>query len=264
MDPAALLAWHIAMGADEAVDDIPVDRFTAQSQPLASKPALERSTAATKNTGPTPVAARPAVPALGAGPDEAKKAAAACNSIEELHAAIKAFDGGLLKRSAKHTVFSDGTLGGPLMVVGDLPEAEDDQQGRAFAGAAGQLLDKMLAAIGHNRAETAYLTTLLPWRSLGNSKPDEAVIALCKPFLEKHIELAKPKVLLLMGGAPGKALFETKDSISRQRGRWQSYRTGDQEIAAISTYQPAYLLKQPHMKAAAWKDLLAVREKLSS
>lgn len=264
MDPAALLAWHIAMGVDEAVDDTPVDRFTAEIQSLAPKAAPARAATTAKNTGPTPVAARPAVPALGAGPEEAQKVASACTSLEELREALEAFDGGLLKRSAKHTVFSDGTVGAPLMVAGDLPEAEDDQQGRAFAGAAGELLDRMLAAIGYSRNENAYLTNLLPWRPLGSSKPDEAVIALCKPFLEKHIELAKPKVLLLMGGAPGKALFDTRDSISRQRGRWQAYKTGELEIASISTYQPAYLLKQPHMKAAAWKDLQALREKLSS
>jgi DNA polymerase len=150
------------------------------------------------------------------------------------------------------------------MVVGDVPEAEDDREGRAFAGPAGDLLDKMLAAIGHSREENAYLSCTLPWRPLGSSKPDESMLAVCKPFLSKHIELAKPKVLMFMGGAPGKALFGTSDSVSRQRGKWRELELDGLKIAVMATYQPAYLLKQPQMKAAAWQDLQAIREKLSS
>jgi uracil-DNA glycosylase family 4 len=263
-DPAALLAWHIAMGADEAIDDTPVDRFVAVAAVPEPQPTTRTPKPARATGGPTPIAARPAQPTSGAGATEAEAAARTCKSIEELKAALEAFDGGLLKRSAKNTVFSDGVIGVPLMVVGDVPSREDDQEGRAFAGPAGELLDKMLAAIGLNRSESAYLACLLPWRPLGNSKPDEHMLSVCKPFLEKHIELAKPKFVLRMGGAAGKALFGTADSISRQRGKWQDLNFGDQTVATVATYHPAYLLNQPHLKGAAWKDLLALREKLSS
>jgi len=267
--PAALLAWHIAMGADEAIDENPVDRFVAAPPPVAVMPEAKtagQTPAAGQSPAqkPTPIAARPAQPTIGAGAAEAVKVAAACNSLDELKAALNSFDGGLLKRSAKNTVFADGVPGAPLMVIGDVPGSEDDQTGLPFVGQAGQLLDKMLAAIGMTRAENAYLSTVVPWRPLGNSKPDAALLAVCKPFTERHIELAAPKVVLGLGGALGKAIFETQDSISRQRGRWQELTTTSQTIALIATYHPTYLLNQPHQKGNAWRDLLAVKEKLVS
>jgi len=261
IDPASLLAWHIAMGADEAIDLAPIDRFTTPSPvAVASQPKQPSRPA----NGPTPVSAKPAQPTIGAGADVATKTAAACQSLSELESALESFDGGLLKRSAKNTVFSDGIAGAPLMVVGDVPSRDDDQQGSPFSGPAGTLLDKMLAAINMSRNENAYLATVLPWRPLGNSKPDTNLLAVCKPFVERHIALVKPKIVLAMGGALGKAVFGTQDSISRQRGRWQQLDTNGQTFALIATYHPTYLLSQPHLKGAAWQDLLAVKEKLSS
>jgi len=280
IDPAALLAWHVAMGADEAIGDEPVDRYKAEAAqaPGAPSPVGQSSapghaiapgqpTTASRpqpNTGPTPVAARPALPTSGAGTQAAEDAASACNTIEELKAALEGFDGGLLKRSAKNTVFADGVPGSPLMVIGDVPGSEDDQNGMPFSGPAGHLLNKMLAAIDLNRSENAYLSVVVPWRPLGNSKPDAALLSICKPFLARHIELAAPKVILGLGGTLGKTLFETQDSISRQRGRWQEFNGDNQKIALIATYHPTYLLNQPHQKGNAWRDLLAVKEKLAS
>jgi len=268
IDPAALLAWHVAMGADEAVDCDPVDRFAAA--PVAALVEQATPAASTRPSGqqalskPTPVAVRPAKPTIGAGVQAAVDAAAACNTIEELKAALESFDGGLLKRSAKNTVFADGTPGAPLMVIGDVPSGEDDQSGMPFSGPAGQLLDKMLAAIGMSRAENAYLSVVVPWRPLGNSKPDATLLSICKPFVARHIELASPKVVIGLGGTLGKTLFETQDSISRQRGRWQEFDGANQKVALIATYHPTYLLSQPHQKGNAWRDLLAVKEKLVS
>lgn len=262
INAAALLAWHVAMGADEAIDIEPIDRFVVQA-PVAAA-AQQPTKAPLPKGGPTPVAARPAKPMSGAGVEEAKKVASACKSLEELQTALKNFDGGLLKRSSKNTVFSGGTPDAPLMVIGDVPSREDDQSGNPFDGPAGQLLDKMLAAIGHNRNDNAYLSSVLPWRPLGSSKPDASTLAVCRPFVERHIELAAPKVILGMGGALGKALFETEDSISRQRGRWRDVALGNQKFALLATYHPTYLISQPNLKGAAWQDLLAVREKLLS
>jgi len=271
IDSAALLAWHVAMGADEAIDCEPVDRFAAAAaaqpavQPaLQTGPGQHQQTQQQTITKPTPIAARPAKPTSGAGPEQAAKVAAACNSIDELKAALINFDGGLLKRSAKNTVFADGSPGSPLMVIGDVPSSEDDQSGMPFSGTAGQLLDKMLSAIGMSRNDNAYLSVVVPWRPLGNSKPDTTLLSICKPFTARHIELAAPKVVLGLGGTLGKTLFDTQDSISRQRGRWQEFGSDSQKIALIATYHPTYLLNQPHQKGNAWRDLLAVKEKLVS
>jgi len=262
-DPAALLTWHVAMGADEAIDCDVIDRFTT-TPPLPIAATISQTAQQPSQAGPTPVTARPAQPTNGASVDEATSAANACNSLEELDAALMAFDGGLLKRSAKNTVCAGGTAGAALMVIGDVPGREDDQSGVPFSGPQGDLLDKMLAAIGILRSSTAYLATLLPWRPLGNSKPEANLLAVCKPFTERRIILAKPSIILTMGSEPGKILFGTQDSISRQRGKWQQLKIGDQTFAAIATYHPTYLLSQPHLKGAAWKDLLAVKDKLPS
>lgn len=268
IDPGALLAWHIAMGADEAIDCNPVDRFATAPAVLpiqqATPTASVRPTQQNTPSKPTPVAVRPAKPTIGAGVQAAVDAASACATIEELKAALEGFDGGLLKRSAKNTVFADGMPGAPLMVIGDVPGSEDDQSGMPFSGPAGQLLDKMLAAVGMSRAENAYLSVVVPWRPLGNSKPDATLLSICKPFVARHIELAAPKVVMGLGGTLGKTLFETQDSISRQRGRWQEFDGEKQKVALFATYHPTYLLSQPHQKGNAWRDLLAVKEKLVS
>jgi len=263
LTPDALLAWHIAMGADEAVGNDPFDRFAAPP-PSTPNDSTQKAVSRPVASGPTPIAARPAQPTSGAGADEASKVAAACKSVDELKAALEGFDGGHLKRSAKNTIFSDGTIGAPLMVIGDVPSREDDQNGKPFSGPSGLLLDKMLNAIGMSRSNNAYLSVVLPWRPLGNSKPDANLLAVCKPFVERHIILAKPKVVLAMGGALNKALLETQDSISRQRGRWHTLALDGQTFALIATYHPTYLQNEPHMKGAAWQDLLAVKEKLLS
>ncbi|PCI58886.1 MAG: uracil-DNA glycosylase [Kordiimonadales bacterium] len=266
IDPAALLAWHVAMGADEACADEPIDRYsTPAAEPAPQQAAQDKAQNKPKERpqGPTPIVARPAKPATGAGPEIAAATAAACSTIQELFTALAAFDGGLVKRSAKNTVLSDGTFGADLMVIGDVPSREDDQEGLSFQGPSGALLDKMLAAIGLRRSKDAYLSNVLPWRLLGNSKPDEALLAVCKPFVERHIQLAKPKIVLFMGGAAAKSLTGTADSISRQRGKWLELTLGEQTFAALPTYHPTYLLNQPHQKRAAWADLLATQKRLS-
>ncbi|MEX0300207.1 MAG: uracil-DNA glycosylase, partial [Kordiimonas sp.] len=185
-------------------------------------------------------------------------------TLEELEAALKAFDGGLLKRSAKNTVFADGTQDAPIMVIGDVPGSEEDQSGKPFAGPAGKLLDKMLAAIDCNRAENVYLSDFVPWRLLGNAKPTPDVLAMCKPFVERHIALAKPKIVVLMGGIPARTLFNTEDSISRLRGKWKKLSIDGTDFDVLPMTHPSYLMSQPLQKRAAWQDLLAIREKLLS
>lgn len=266
LDPATLLAWHVAMGADEAIDIDPIDRFTTEvPAPVAARPQQQAQQAqkSTPSTGPRPVAAKPVQAVVGAGPEAAARVAAEAKSLDELKAAMEAFDGGLLKRSAKNTVFADGTPGAPIMVIGEAPGADEDRMGKPFVGVSGQLLDKILGAAGFSREENVYITNMVPWRPLGNATPDGATIAMCMPFVKRHIELAEPKIILLVGGVSAKALLGTEDGITRLRGRWKELDIGDQKIAAIPVYHPAYLLRQPALKGHAWRDILSVKRKLS-
>ena len=262
IDPTALLAWQIAMGVDETIDDEPIDRFSVA--PPAPQPAQrqQKQSASATERGPRPVAARPVQSIAGGSAEAATTAASSANTLEELKAALEAFDGGLLKRSAKNLVFSDGVAGSPVMVVGEAPGADEDRIGKPFVGVSGQLLDRMLAAIDMSREENVYISNILPWRPLGNRAPDDAVTAMCLPFIRRHIELVAPKTVLMFGGVSAKALLETSEGITRLRGRWKTIKVGALEIPALPVFHPAYLLRQPHLKGLAWRDLLAAKHKL--
>lgn len=264
-DDLTMLEWFIAAGADEAISDEPINRFEAISiEPSAAKATKtpNQLNQPSQISTPRPVAPRPVQPANGAGAEAANSVAAACNTLDELKTAIEAFDGGLLKRSAKNTVFADGVAGSNLMVIGEAPGADEDQMGKPFVGVSGQLLDKMLEAIGHSRQTNAYISNIVPWRPLGNRTPDQAIIAMCLPFIKRHIELAKPKAILMLGGVAAKSLLETEEGITRIRGKWRELTFSGQKYAAMPTYHPAYLLRQPAQKSMAWRDLLSVKNKL--
>lgn len=271
-DPKTLLEWHIAMGADEAISLTAINRFeTPESTPATHTSSIQQQSTSTAagipvdpQQTPTRIIARPVQPTNGAGVEAASTAAAACNTIAELKAALENFDGGHLKRSAKNTVFAAGDPDSPLMVIGDVPGGEEDRSGEPFTGPAGQLLNKMLAAINMGRDNGAYLTNFIPWRPLGNTAPDQNVIAMLQPFVERHIVLAAPKILMILGGLPLKSLFKTTDSISRHRGKWKELELGGQTFTVMATYHPDFLINQPLQKAASWQDLLAIREKLAS
>ncbi len=263
LDPASALAWQLAMGVDEAIGDEPVDRFVAPAPVAAPPKATTIPTNTSEQRGPRPVAAKPAQSIAGDGAEVATNAASSAQSLDELRAALDAFDGGLLKRSAKNLVFSDGVAGAPVMIVGEAPGADEDRLGKPFVGVSGQLLDRMLAAAGMSREENVYISNILPWRPLGNRAPDDAVIAMCLPFIRRHIELAQPKLVLMFGGVSAKALLETTEGITRLRGKWKTLSLGGTEIPALPIFHPAYLLRQPHLKGLAWRDLLSAKHKLA-
>lgn len=263
LDPASLLAWQVAMGADEAIGDAPVDRFAAPQPTQAPAAAPMQTRTQPQSDGPRPVVARPAQSVAGAGAEAAATVAAQVSSLTELRTAMEAFDGGLLKRSAKNLVFADGVEGAPVMIVGEAPGADEDRIGKPFVGVSGQLLDRMLAAAGMSREENVYISNILPWRPLGNRAPDTAVTEMCLPFIRRHIELADPKLLLLFGGVSAKALLGTTDGITRLRGRWKQIELGGKAFPALPIYHPAYLLRQPQLKGLAWRDLLAAKHKLA-
>ena len=249
----SVLAWQIEAGADEAIVDTPLDRFAAKSEPPGggAEPASEPP----RRSGRTSPA-----PAAGSSRD----IASAATDLASLKAAFAAFDGCPLKETATNFVFADGSAEARLMFIGEAPGAEEDRQGLPFVGPAGRLLDRMLDAIGLERSE-AYITNILPWRPPGNRNPTDSEIALCLPFIERHIELVKPAVLVAVGGTAAKALLDTREGIMRLRGRWFNYTApgSGTRIPLRAVLHPAYLLRQPAQKRDAWVDLIAIKKQLA-
>ena len=242
----AALAWQVELGADEAIGDAPVDRFTVKA---VAAPARR---------------ARPAEPESVPVPDTASAAApevlaAACGSLEELRATMAAFEGCELKRGARNLVFADGDPAARVMIIGEAPGGEEDRAGRPFVGRSGQFLDRMLAAIGLSRhadtPETAvYITNVLPWRPPQNRDPSADEVAMMLPFLFRHIELADPDVIVVMGNASTRAVLGTTSGITRLRGNWTEWRGRP----VLPMFHPAALLRNGELKKPAWADLLAL------
>jgi DNA polymerase len=267
-DLAALLKWYVDSGLDETIGEVPVDRF---ARPAAAAPAPPPATAAVAQRIAPPTAQRPPAPAVRApvpieSPqlvEDARQLARSCGSLAALEEAIRGFEGCALKRTAKNTVFADGVAGGPVMVVGEAPGADEDRLGKPFVGVSGQLMDRMFEAIGMSRERDVYITNILFWRPPGNRTPTLAEQAMCLAFTRRHIELARPKVLILAGGTSAKAILDTTEGIMRLRGKWTTLRLDDgTELPALPTFHPAYLLRTPASKRQSWYDLLALDWKL--
>jgi len=248
MDELAALRLQLDWGVDEILLSAPQDR-------RAVKPAPAHETA------PRPVN-RPA-PALPASLGEEAKIAAGCADLPALRAALGRLDCSL-RDTATHLVFGDGAEDARLVMIGDVPGAEEDRSGIAFSGPAGQLLDKMLASINLSRAGVRLLN-IVPWRPPGDRAATETEIRQCKPFLERHIALVNPDCVILLGGVAAKAMLSvqyTNAGISRLRGKWRKLSVAGlaAEIDCLPMYHPAYLLRMPGAKRDAWNDLLALRE----
>ncbi len=269
----AALTLQIDAGADEAIGEQPVNRLTLPP-PAAEKFRQDGVTPESGSGLDAPRESRPRNPPRLVSTDTtvstARETARAAQSLEALEAAVRAFDGCPLKNTAMNTVFSDGTPDGPVMLVGEAPGAEEDKEGKPFVGASGQLLDKMLAAIGLNRREHAYITNIVFWRPPGNREPSASETAVCRPFLERHIELKKPSILVFLGGPSAKTMLNRTEGITRLRGRWFDFRTPTMAeaeaapIPAMPLFHPAYLLRSPLKKRDAWRDLMAIRDKLDA
>jgi uracil-DNA glycosylase len=259
-DKLEALRWLVEMGADEAIGDAPVDRFQTVA-PAAAPPKIVPA------SSPMPRAVAPARPAIVAPPAaaSAQALAAAAQTLEQLKTAIAGFDGCALKGTATNLVFGDGNPTAKIMFVGEAPGADEDRLGKPFVGVSGQLLDRMLKWIGLDRTNF-YITNILPWRPPGNRQPTAAEIAMCLPFVERHIELIDPAMLVFVGGTSAKTLLGTSDGIIRLRGRWFEYasRGMPRPIPAIATFHPAYLLRSPAQKRETWRDLLAIKNRLKT
>lgn len=257
-DLAGLLRWYVAMGVDEAIGDVAQDRFVPVTVPPPVSP--------TPRNMATPVTPPPASVTTAGGNNaaNARKLAEAATSLSELEAAIASFDGCALRRTATHTVFADGTPHAPVMIIGEAPGADEDRIGRPFVGRSGQLLDRMLAAIGLARSHNVYITNVLFWRPPGNRKPTDDEIAACLPFVWRHIALNAPKLVVLCGGTATSALLNRSEGITKLRGRWFDLAVPGlkDSIRALTTYHPSFLLRAPARKSESWRDFLELQSKI--
>lgn len=290
LDALQALIWQYEMGADEAIADEPLDRFRA-SESLSRQATAPQTAPGGRGTfgmkgsnaaragapgggGATPGGGGAMPPAaiggfvLSDAPQEARisaqKAASDATTLEELQAALLAFEGCALKKSASNTVFGSGAADAEIMLVGEAPDADEDRQGIPFAGAAGKLLDAMLRSIGLSR-ETAYLTNILPWRPPGNRQPTADELMVCEPFVRRHIEIIGPRIVVCLGGSAAKILMEQDKGITRLRGNWHEMSFSDSLQADVTAmFHPSYLLKTPEQKRIAWQDLRGIVKKWRS
>ncbi len=281
---AALLAWYRNMGADAAVGHEAIDWLArgevrpgatfempdfGAAKPVAP-PRARAPAPATPSAPPArprvdvqmvPTSAPPSRQFPTSGPDEAtlaaREAAKAANTIEELQARLASFDGCGLKATAKSLCFYRGAGTARIMVIGEAPGAEDDKVGKPFVGPAGQMLDKMLAAIGLGEAEV-HITNIVYWRPPGNRTPTPQEVLICKPFLERQVELVKPEFLILLGGPSAQIILAEAEGIMKLRGKWHDVTIGAHAARAIATLHPTQLIRTPLAKRMAWRDMLAI------
>jgi uracil-DNA glycosylase family 4 len=267
-----LLAFYAEAGVDAAIGEDAKDRLsepepaqTAAATPARLPEAASGSAAPTRtadarvNTPPARTVATPP-PAPDAAVMAAREAARSAASLDELRAILDRFEGCSLKGSASRLVFADGTPGSRLMFVGEAPGAEEDKQGLPFVGRSGQLLDRMLKAIGLERQQV-YIANIVPWRPPGNRTPTPVETQICLPFIQRQIELSNPDVLVTVGQPSTGALLGVQ-GIMKNRGRWFPYQTGTREIRAMPMLHPAYLLRSPIGKRLSWRDMLAIKKAL--
>ncbi|MFO1088448.1 MAG: uracil-DNA glycosylase [Hyphomicrobiales bacterium] len=270
--------WLAAMGADEVVGEVAVDRFAESASASARR---DPSSPAAPVAGPAAPAAdrsRPVPPAPAAGQpilapgqagDGAAAMAAACRSLDEIAATLAAFDACPLKRTATNLVYLDGNRAARVLLVGEAPGRDEDLEGRPFVGRSGQLLDRMLAAIGLSRAaedpaQAVLIVNTIFWRPPGNRKPTEAEAAMCLPFVRRTIALHRPDLIVCLGATPTQQLLPTTEGILSVRGQWKQYRHDGLDIPLLPTLHPAYLLRQPAAKRLVWRDLLDVKQRLAA
>ena len=267
----AALQWQVEMGVTEVIGEGPVDAYglpdrapwqaaapVAASVPAGAKPAKP----AAEPYVPQISAAERAAMAADAAVAEAVARAGAAGTLEALREAIAGYEHCELKKGARNLVFADGRAGARVLVLGEAPGRDEDLEGRPFVGAAGQLLDRMFAAIGLGRESpdlerALYITNVMPWRPPGNRDPSPEEVAMMRPFVERHIELAAPEVIVLMGNVSCSALLGAK-GILRLRGTW----TEALGRPVMPMVHPAYLLRNPAAKREAWADLLEIRARL--
>jgi uracil-DNA glycosylase len=291
----ALLAWYRAMGADHPVGEQPVDWLsrgdrapgqdfrlggsppapgstTSAMAPLAAAPTTRAPSQSPQTAPARPPPAPAALPQpqrqFAATPPDAavmsaRTLAAQARTLAELEATLAGFDGCSLKVTAKSLCFYRGAAQARLMLIGEAPGRDEDLQGKPFVGRAGQLLDRMLAAIGLSE-ESVHITNIVYWRPPGNRTPTPQEAQVCRPFLERQVELVAPDIVMLLGGAAAKHIFDVPEGIMRVRGKFRDVAIGSLRVRAVATLHPAYLLRTPAAKRLAWRDLLTLKAALDN
>ena len=248
----SLLAFWRDAGVDACFEAAPIDR-THVAPPPAVK-AVARATASVV-----------ASPDAGDALSEARRQAAGARTLDELGQAIAAFEGCALRgMGATRAVFGRGNPQAPVLIIGEGPGAEEDQEGQPFVGKAGRLLDRMLVEA---RLEgRVFMTNTVFWRPPGNRTPTPAEQAVCAPFVERAFALLKPKAVLLLGAAAAKSVLATDEGIMRVRGNWREWRLPEGAVSApvMPTLHPAFLLRQPMAKRQAWADILSLAARLDA
>lgn len=266
------LSFYADIGVEDLVLDEVVDRFAVVEAPVIhDAPQQHASPSAAADA--RHAAAQPALLGASEAYEEAVRVAKSATTLEALRQAIADFDGIAIKKTASNLVFASGHANADIMVIGDAPAADEDRQGTPFVGQDGQLLDKILACIDLDRTSddvktAAYLTNMLNWRPPGNRSPTAAEIDVSTPFIEQHIQLVKPKLLILCGAIPAKTLLGRTEGISRLRKTIHSYSAqtdglGAHKCDAIVTYHPSYLIQSPAQKRLVWADMLTVKNKIN-
>ncbi len=251
-EAAEALRWLAEMGADEIIGEEPVNRLAAPAP------------------RPQPAAAAPQRPEVAMLPAVAVPSqSSACNSLQEIAAALEGFESCPLKKTATRLCFADGNPAARVLLVGEAPGRDEDIQGKPFVGQSGQLLDRMLAAIGlsrgaDDRESAVFITNVVFWRPPGNRTPTEAETQMCLPFLLRTIELQKPDVIVCLGATPAQRLTGRTEGILKMRGKWVTATVSGRNIPLLPTLHPAYLLRQPAQKRLAWRDLLSLRQSLDA
>jgi len=267
-----LLAFYQEAGVDTAMAETPVDRLA--DQPITAAMPQPAAPAAPSARGPAPVVrtitssdlaggGRTPPPSPEAAVMAAREAARTAANLDELRAILDRFEGCALRATATQLVFARGNPQARVMLIGEAPGYEEDKSGLPFVGRSGQLLDRMLAAIGLDE-RSVYIANIVPWRPPGNRTPTPQESAICLPFIMRQIELADPDLLVCLGNPSTQTLLNTREGITRTRGRWFPFHTGTREIRAMPTYHPAFLLRGPLNKRLAWRDLMAIKRALQT
>ena len=248
------LLWNIENGADEAIDNKPINYFECSKKQTKLKDSLPEDNIKNNNQ-------RDKIIPKQLTPEKLLEV----KSLQDLKIALNSFNACSLKTTAMNTVFGDGNPESKIMLIGEAPGADEDRMGIPFVGLSGKLLDKMLASIALSREKNVYISNIIPWRPPGNRTPTPTEVALCLPFIRKHIELINPKILLLLGGSAASALLNTSDAVSRMSGRWFEYSIPEtnKKIDALVTFHPAFLLRSASQKKLAWKDMIMLKQKLA-
>jgi len=254
MSDADNLKWSYEMGADEAISEEAQDRSVKQEKPQEEPKKTSVISPAQNN-----VMASPRAVASGT-----RQVADGCASLKELEEAVRGFKELSICKTATNTVFADGTSEAEIMFIGEAPGAEEDAQGIPFCGASGQMLDQMLSFIDLERKKNFYITNTLFWRPPGNRRPTPEELDICRPFVEKHVALINPKLIVLVGGTAVASILQSKDGITKIRGKYYDYNNGYLESAIKTTaiFHPSYLLRSPGQKRVAWKDALLLKHYL--